>query len=119
MEPEEYERFPSFWSDATLRRWNLWGYVDARDVAQSCRLALEADVGAEQFIVAAADTVMNRPSAELMAEVYPSVAIALSREVRHAPVDREGTQTPQLRARVVLARPDRRLKRASVAPTAV
>jgi nucleoside-diphosphate-sugar epimerase len=73
MEPEDYERFPSFWSDATLRRWNLWGYVDARDVAQSCRLALEADVGAEHFIVAAADTVMNRPSAELMAEVYPSV----------------------------------------------
>jgi nucleoside-diphosphate-sugar epimerase len=73
MEPEEYERFPSFWEDATLRRWNLWGYVDARDVAQSCRLALEADLGAEHFIVAAADTVMNRPSGELMAEVYPSV----------------------------------------------
>jgi nucleoside-diphosphate-sugar epimerase len=32
-----------------------------------------AEVGAEHFIVAAADTVMNRPSAELMAEVYPSV----------------------------------------------
>ena len=73
MEPADYERFPSFWSDATLRRWNLWGYVDARDVAQSCRLALEADVRAEHFIVAAADTVMNRPSRELMAEVYPSV----------------------------------------------
>jgi nucleoside-diphosphate-sugar epimerase len=73
MQPEEYERFPSFWRDATLRRWNLWGYVDARDVAQSCRLALEADVGAEHFIVAAADTVMNRPSRELIAEVYPSV----------------------------------------------
>jgi nucleoside-diphosphate-sugar epimerase len=73
MEPEEYERFPSFWEDATLRRWNLWGYVDVRDVAKSCRLALDADVGAEHFIVAAADTVMNRPSAELMAEVYPSV----------------------------------------------
>jgi nucleoside-diphosphate-sugar epimerase len=73
MEPADYARFPSFWSDATLRRWNLWGYVDARDVAQSCRLALEADVGAEHFIVAAADTVMNRPSSELMAEVYPSV----------------------------------------------
>jgi nucleoside-diphosphate-sugar epimerase len=73
MEPEEYKRFPSFWRDAALRRWNLWGYVDARDVAQSCRLALDADVGAEHFIVAAADTVMNRPSAELMTEVYPSV----------------------------------------------
>jgi nucleoside-diphosphate-sugar epimerase len=74
MEPEEYERFPSFWDDARLRRWNLWGYVDTRDVADSCALALERDVsGAEHFIVAAADTVMNRPSRELMEEVYPQV----------------------------------------------
>ena len=73
MEPHDYERFPTFWDDARLRRWNLWGYVDARDVAQSCRLALDADVGAEHFIVAARDTVMNRPSRGLMAEVYPDV----------------------------------------------
>ena len=73
MEPGDYEDFPSFWDDVRLRRWNLWGYVDARDVAESCRLALEADVGAEHFIVAAADTVMNRPSRELMAEVFPEV----------------------------------------------
>jgi len=76
MEPHDYARFPSFWDDPRLRRWNLWGYVDARDVAQSCRLALRGGVGgAEAFIVAAADTVMNRPSAELMAEVYPGVEI--------------------------------------------
>ena len=76
MEPHDYERFAEYWEDAQLRRWNLWGYVDARDVAQSCRLALEADVtGAEVFIIAAADTVMNRPSAELMAEVYPDVEL--------------------------------------------
>jgi nucleoside-diphosphate-sugar epimerase len=76
MEPHDYERFAEVWDDAQLRRWNLWGYVDARDVAQSCRLALEADVtGAEVFIIAAADTVMNRPSAELMAEVYPDVEL--------------------------------------------
>ena len=73
MEPHEYERFPPYWDDPKLRRWNLWGYVDARDVAESCRLALEADVGAEHFIVAAADTVMNRPSPELMAEVFTTV----------------------------------------------
>jgi nucleoside-diphosphate-sugar epimerase len=73
MEPGDYERFPSYWDDPSLRRWNLWGYVDARDVAESCRLALEADVGAEHFIVAAADTVMNRPSRELMEKVFPSV----------------------------------------------
>jgi nucleoside-diphosphate-sugar epimerase len=76
MEPEDYERFPGFWDDAALRRWNLWGYVDARDVAQACRLALESDLGgAEVFIVAAADTVMTRPSRDLMAEVYPDVPI--------------------------------------------
>ena len=74
MEPGDYARFSSFWDDAHLRRWNLWGYVDVRDVAQSCLRALETDLrGAEHFIVAAADTVMNRPSRELMAEVYPSV----------------------------------------------
>jgi len=73
MEPDDYGQFPSFWDDAGRRRWNLWGYVDASDVAQSCRLALEADLGAEHFIVAAADTVMNRPSRELMAEIFPSV----------------------------------------------
>jgi nucleoside-diphosphate-sugar epimerase len=76
MEPHDYAGFPAFWDDPQLRRWNLWGYVDARDVAQSCRLALRDDTGgAEVFIVAAADTVMNRPSAELMAEVYPDVEI--------------------------------------------
>jgi nucleoside-diphosphate-sugar epimerase len=76
MEPHEYQRFPGFWDDAQERRWNLWGYVDARDVAQSCRRALEADLaGAEVFIVAAADTVMNRPSAGLMREVYPDVPV--------------------------------------------
>ena len=76
MEPHDYERFPGFWDDAQLRRWNLWGYVDARDVAQSCRLALEVELsGAEVFIIAAADTVMNRPSADLMAEVYPDVEL--------------------------------------------
>jgi nucleoside-diphosphate-sugar epimerase len=76
MEVERYKQFPHFWNDAALRKWNLWGYVDARDVAQSCRLGLEADIrGAEVFIIAAADTVMNRPSKELMAEVFPGVPL--------------------------------------------
>ncbi len=76
MEPNDYQRFPGFWTDARLRKWNLWGYVDARDVAQSCRLGLEAATqGAEAFIIAAADTVMNRPNRELMAEVFPNVPL--------------------------------------------
>lgn len=76
IEPEDYARFSGYWGDATVRKWNLWGYVDARDVAQSCERALEADVnGAEAFIIAAADTVMNRPSRELMQEVFPKVPL--------------------------------------------
>jgi nucleoside-diphosphate-sugar epimerase len=76
MEPQDYERFPSFSKDPHLRKWNLWGYVDARDVAQSCRLALQGDIkGAEVFIIAAADTVMNRPSHELLTEVFPGVPL--------------------------------------------
>jgi nucleoside-diphosphate-sugar epimerase len=76
MEPEDYAAFPTYWNDARIRRWNLWGYVDCRDVAQACRRGLEADVtGADVFIVAAADTVMTRPSADLMAEVFPDVPL--------------------------------------------
>lgn len=77
MEPHDYERFPGFWGDAHIRKWNLWGYVDARDVALACRKGLEASIrGAEAFIIAAADTCMNRPNRELMAEVYPTVPLA-------------------------------------------
>jgi nucleoside-diphosphate-sugar epimerase len=76
MERADYQRFPSFWDDPRLRRWNLWGYVDESHVAQSVRRALEAEVaGAEAFIIAAADTVMRRPSHELMAEVFPGVPV--------------------------------------------
>ena len=73
----DYERFPSYWDDPRARKWNLWGYVDESHVAQSVRLALEADVeGADSFIIAAADTVMTRPSRELMDEVFPGVPVA-------------------------------------------
>lgn len=76
MEPADYAAFPSYWDDARIRKWNLWGYVDARDVAQAVRRALEAEVtGAPVCIVAAADTVMTRPSEDLMAEVFPSVGL--------------------------------------------
>jgi nucleoside-diphosphate-sugar epimerase len=55
------------------------GYVDERDVALACRLALEADnaavSGSPSFIIAAADTVMNQPSTDLMASVFPEVPL--------------------------------------------
>jgi nucleoside-diphosphate-sugar epimerase len=76
MEPQDYARFPSFDADARLRKWNLWGYIDARDAAQAIRKALEAPIkGAEVFVIANADTVMSRPNSELMAEIYPDVPL--------------------------------------------
>ena len=79
MAPDDYQWFAEFRDDPHARKWNLWGYIDERDVAQSCRLALEADAakvkGSPAFIIAAADTVMNRPSAELLAEVFPGVKL--------------------------------------------
>jgi nucleoside-diphosphate-sugar epimerase len=77
MERADYEAFPSYWDDASIRKWNLWSYVDESHVAQSVRLALGTDLsGADAFIVAAADTVMRRPSRELMAEIFPGVPVA-------------------------------------------
>jgi nucleoside-diphosphate-sugar epimerase len=76
MEPTDYARFPSFDADPALRQWNLWGYIDARDGAQAVRLALAASrPGMDVFVIAAADTVMSRSSAELAAEVFPHVRV--------------------------------------------
>lgn len=79
MVPEDYAAFP-FDADARARKWNLWGYIDARDGAQAIDRALaHAPAGFEQYIIAAADTVMTRPNAELVAEVFPDVPV--TREV--------------------------------------
>jgi len=74
MEVEDYRKFPGYDSDARLRRWNLWGYIDARDGAQAVRRGIEAEfTGFEPFIIANADTVMSRSNVSLMAEVFPGV----------------------------------------------
>jgi len=76
MDVEDYQAFPRFDADARKRKWNLWSYIDARDGAQAVRKALEARfTGFEAFIIANADTVMNRPNASLMAEVFPGVEL--------------------------------------------
>jgi nucleoside-diphosphate-sugar epimerase len=79
MEPADYAAFPGFDDDPLHRIWNLWGYIDARDGAQAVRLALSgARPGVDVFIIAAADTVMSRPSAELAASMFPGVPVTRS-----------------------------------------
>src|ERR1700710_2505008 len=76
MDPEDYKAFPSFDADPKLRKWNLWGYIDARDGAQAVRRSIEAEFkGFEAFIIANADTVMSRSNDSLLAEVFPGVPV--------------------------------------------
>lgn len=76
FERPDYTAIPSYWSDINARKWNLWSWVDSRDVGLACRLALEAPVtGAENFTIAAADTLMQMPSRELMAKGFPGVPV--------------------------------------------
>jgi nucleoside-diphosphate-sugar epimerase len=70
----DYPKIRSYWEDPLTRVFNLWSYVDVRDVAQACRRALRAPVeGAASYVVAAQDTLMDRPSAELVQAAFPDV----------------------------------------------
>lgn len=76
MSLTDYATFPSWQDDPLARRWNLWSYIDLRDAASACRHALEAPVaGARSYIIANADTVMDRPTSELLREVFPAVPV--------------------------------------------
>ena len=71
-----YDKVPGFWDDPLLRRFNLWGYVDSRDAADACVLALEAPItGAEVMTIAAHDTIMRQTNAELVAAAFPGCVL--------------------------------------------
>jgi nucleoside-diphosphate-sugar epimerase len=76
MQPEDYAKFPDFDADSSLRKWNLWAYIDSRDSAQAiCKSSETPLKGYHSFLIANADIVMGRPNAELLAEVYPGVRL--------------------------------------------
>lgn len=77
MAPEDYADFESWQHDPTIRRWNLWGYIDRRDAAHAVERALAVrGPGYATYIIAAADTVMRRDSADLLAEQFPGVPVS-------------------------------------------
>ncbi|MBL8144917.1 MAG: NAD(P)-dependent oxidoreductase [Anaerolineae bacterium] len=62
---------------------NLWSYIDTRDVAEACRLALEAPIsGHEACFIAAPDTFMAAPTRELLRLHYPHAEIRAPLEGR-------------------------------------
>jgi nucleoside-diphosphate-sugar epimerase len=74
ISPEMYKNFPSFINDSSQRDRILWSYIDTRDAAAACRLAVEAEgLGAEALNLASDDTSMAIPSRELMKAEFPEV----------------------------------------------
>lgn len=52
----------------------LWSYIDVRDAARACRLALEANfTGHRAFNICASTTIMNVPTKELLSCYLPQV----------------------------------------------
>ncbi len=73
--PEMYKNFPSFYHDPKERDRILWSYIDTRDAATACRLAIEKEsLGYVALNIAADDSSMDVLSRELMASQYPNVS---------------------------------------------
>jgi nucleoside-diphosphate-sugar epimerase len=75
LQPQDYAaELEAAWQDEQRNDFNLWAYVDSRDTANACRLALEySQPGFEAFYIAAPDTLMKQPTLELVQRYYPGV----------------------------------------------
>lgn len=77
VEPDEYvEKFPAFLADASLRRRNIFAYIDTRDLGQVVLRALETDgLGFEVFNVAGADMSVAATTQEVIDTFYAGVEV--------------------------------------------
>jgi len=67
-----YESFKARWRNPRSRTSGFWTYIDARDAAMTCRLALEAKfTGHEVFIASAPKNCMIQPTIELIKKYLP------------------------------------------------
>jgi nucleoside-diphosphate-sugar epimerase len=71
-EPKSWMKTQIESSDDDIPNGAFWTYVDVRDTAMSCRLAMEYDVaGHEAFYITAPNTHRNEPVEELIVKHYP------------------------------------------------
>jgi nucleoside-diphosphate-sugar epimerase len=74
LEPLDYARVHASFVNPENRKAILWSYIDVRDVAAACRLAVEKKgLGAQAIILAADDTSSNLSTAELVQRYLPDV----------------------------------------------
>ncbi|MDB6114683.1 MAG: galE 1 [Lacunisphaera sp.] len=72
--PEDYAQIKTRLAHPEDRLRILWSYIDSRDLASACRLAIEQDgLGCEPVIVASDDTSSNLPTMDLVQRFLPGV----------------------------------------------
>ena len=70
-----YASFRDRWSNPPSRASGFWSYIDARDAAMACRLALEVEFrGHQVFIASAPNNCMTQPTLELIRKYLPQGA---------------------------------------------
>ncbi len=77
IEPHEYaESFPAYLEDPSLRRRNVFAYIDTRDLGQMVQRCLETDgLGYEVFNVANADMSVAATTDEVIGRFYDGVEV--------------------------------------------
>ncbi|WP_040604976.1 NAD-dependent epimerase/dehydratase family protein [Sagittula stellata] len=77
IEPHEYaEKFPAFVADASLRRRNIFAYIDVRDLGRMVECCLKTDgLGYEVFNVSNDDLSVALSNEEVRARFYDGVPV--------------------------------------------
>lgn len=88
LDPDDYARVKGGFARPEERTRILWSYIDVRDVAAACRLAVEREgLGAVPLILAADDTSSDIPSRELLERFMPGMEARHSFEGRRSFLD--------------------------------
>ncbi|MDR3335755.1 MAG: NAD(P)-dependent oxidoreductase [Treponema sp.] len=94
---EMYANFPGFIHDPKPRKPILWSYIDARDIAAACELAILKDgLGSVTVNLAADDTSADITTGELLKAEFPAIT-----DIR-CPVDGYHTLLSNKKAKEVL-----------------
>lgn len=76
IEPHEYSALIGSYDDPGRRKRIAWSYIDSRDLAQACRLAVETEgLGYQVFNIANDEVSSNLPTRELVRRFYPNVPL--------------------------------------------
>lgn len=78
IEPHEYaENFPAYFADPSLRRRNVFCYIDARDLGQIVDRCLTTDgLGYQIFNAGNDDNSVNLTTREIIERFYPEVPVS-------------------------------------------